>query len=208
MLTWNVVALQPPPLKDLYKLLQLNADFIAIGLQEVKSQPQDIIIDALYEDSWTNSWRWLSVSKNVANFHVNIVLLLIIVHDINKLFFLIMTNIFQLLINEHFGEQFRQALSEHDYIKVHTIRLVGIILSLFTKRKHLLSIRDIETSYTRIGLKGLWVSAVTAPMIVALPGLMPWLLCRATKVPFHCASTTKAAPSAWPTATWLRTTTI
>lgn len=106
MLTWNVVALQPPPLKDLYKLLQLNADFIAIGLQEVKSQPQDIIIDALYEDSWTNSWR--------------------------------------------------QALSEHDYIKVHTIRLVGIILSLFTKRKHLLSIRDIETSYTRIGLKGLW----------------------------------------------------
>ena len=57
LLTWNVVTVEPPPLDQLQNLLEMNADFIAIGLQEVKSQPQNLITDALYEDSWTNSLR-------------------------------------------------------------------------------------------------------------------------------------------------------
>ncbi len=43
---------------QLQNLLEMKADFIAVGLQEVKSQPQNLITDALYEDSWTNSLRW------------------------------------------------------------------------------------------------------------------------------------------------------
>lgn len=58
LLTWNVVTVEPPPSEQLQSLLDLNADFIAIGLQEVKSQPQNLIADNLYEDSWTNSFRY------------------------------------------------------------------------------------------------------------------------------------------------------
>lgn len=53
----------------------------------------------------------------------------------------------------------RDILAENDYVKVHTIRLLGILLSIFSKKTHLTSIRNIETSYTRTGLKGFWVSA-------------------------------------------------
>ena len=52
-----MVTVEPPPRDQLQSLLDLNADFIAIGLQEVKSQPQNLIADNLYEDSWTNSFR-------------------------------------------------------------------------------------------------------------------------------------------------------
>jgi exonuclease III len=58
LLTWNVVTVEPPPSDQLQSLLDSNADFIAIGLQEVKSQPQNLIADNLYEDSWTNSFRY------------------------------------------------------------------------------------------------------------------------------------------------------
>ncbi|XP_046456550.1 phosphatidylinositol 4,5-bisphosphate 5-phosphatase A-like [Daphnia pulex] len=106
LLTWNVVTVEPPPSDQLQSLLDSNADFIAIGLQEVKSQPQNLIADNLYEDSWTNS--------------------------------------------------FRDVLAKHDYVKIHTVRLVGILLSFFAKKQHLLSIRNVETSYTRTGFNGLW----------------------------------------------------
>lgn len=48
-------------------------------------------------------------------------------------------------------------MAKHDYVKIHTVRLVGILLSLFAKKQHLLSIRNVETSYTRTGFNGLWV---------------------------------------------------
>lgn len=57
LLTWNVVTVEPPSSDQLQSLLDLSADFIAVGLQEVKSQPQNIISDSLYEDPWTNSLR-------------------------------------------------------------------------------------------------------------------------------------------------------
>lgn len=106
LLTWNVVTVEPPSSDQLQSLLDLSADFIAVGLQEVKSQPQNIISDSLYEDPWTNSLR--------------------------------------------------DVLAKNNYVKIHTVRLVGILLSLFSKKKHLTSIRDVETSFTRTGLNGLW----------------------------------------------------
>ena len=58
LLTWNVVTMQPPSADQLLMLCKTSADFIAFGLQEVKSQPQNVLSDALLEDSWTNAFRW------------------------------------------------------------------------------------------------------------------------------------------------------
>ena len=49
--------MEPPSIEQLKLLLANQTDFIAVGLQEVKSQPQNIINDAIYEDSWTNAIR-------------------------------------------------------------------------------------------------------------------------------------------------------
>ena len=51
-------------------------------------------------------------------------------------------------------------LKPHGYIKVKSIRLLGIVLSVYCHQKHLVYLRNIETQYTRlsvggyIGLKG------------------------------------------------------
>lgn len=49
--------MQPPAAEELLTLFKKNADFIAVGLQEVKSQPQNMVSDAITEDSWTNACR-------------------------------------------------------------------------------------------------------------------------------------------------------
>lgn len=60
LLTWNVVTLEPPPVEQLTALFERNnADIIAVGLQEVKSQPFNYVADTIYEDSWTSSLRYL-----------------------------------------------------------------------------------------------------------------------------------------------------
>ena len=57
LLTWNVVTSDPPSSDKLKGLLEQNADFIGIGLQEVKAQPVNMVNDAIYEDPWTSSLR-------------------------------------------------------------------------------------------------------------------------------------------------------
>jgi len=106
IITWNVATVQPPPPGKLATLFNMEADLIAIGLQEVKSQPADRVYASVYEDVWTSA--------------------------------------------------IRGAMYKNDYVLVHSIRLVGILLSFFCKRSHLISIQNIETSYTRTGLKGYW----------------------------------------------------
>ncbi|CAH1397778.1 unnamed protein product [Nezara viridula] len=76
-------------------------------LQEVKSQPHNYVIDALFDDPWTNA--------------------------------------------------FRQALIPYGYVKVRTVRLVGLVLSVFCLRKHVVHLRDMESRVTRTGLMGFWV---------------------------------------------------
>ncbi|PNF32338.1 Inositol polyphosphate 5-phosphatase K [Cryptotermes secundus] len=115
MVTWNVATRHPE--EDLAEMLGFGTsgkhkvqerlpDIFAIGLQEVKSQPQNILMDAIFDDPWTNAYR--------------------------------------------------DVLARWDYVKVKTIRLQGLLLSLFCLRKHLLHLRDIETQYTRTGLGGMW----------------------------------------------------
>ncbi|KDR07202.1 phosphatidylinositol 4,5-bisphosphate 5-phosphatase A-like isoform X2 [Zootermopsis nevadensis] len=127
MVTWNVATRHPE--EDLAEMLGFGTsvkqrtqerlpDFYAIGLQEVKSQPQNILMDAIFDDPWTNAYR--------------------------------------------------DVLAKWDYVKVKTIRLQGLLLSLFCLRKHLLHLRDIETQYTRTGLGGMWGNkgAVTIRMSI------------------------------------------
>jgi len=49
---------------------------------------------------------------------------------------------------------FRNVLVKHSYVKVRTIRLLGIVLNVFCLRKHLPHLRNIETQYTRLALGG------------------------------------------------------
>lgn len=113
------------PDQDLHDLLSLShnpksdkvlPDFYVISLQEVKSQPQNMVLAALFDEDWTNT-----------------------IKDI---------------------------LGKRDYVKVKSIRLQGLLLSVFTLRRHLLNIREIESEYTRTGLSGMWVSRIESMTFV------------------------------------------
>lgn len=110
-ITWNVATRYPE--QDLHQLLGVGhndeeklPDFYVIGLQEVKSQPQNIVMGMFTDDPWTKS--------------------------------------------------FRETLKDHDYVKVRTQRLQGLVLNVFCKRKHLTHLRLIEAQYTRTGFGGMW----------------------------------------------------
>lgn len=111
--TYNVGTSNPE--QSLLELLSLSSnpkndralsDMYLISFQEVKSQPQNMVIDAIYNDPWTRAVQEILETRN--------------------------------------------------YIKAKTIRLQGLVLSLFCLRKHLLNIRDVETAYVRTGLSGMW----------------------------------------------------
>ena len=110
MITWNVATMFPGADLSLRSLLGSSSpDIVLLGLQEVKSQPQNMLADNLLagEDPWT--------------------------------------------------ARFRQDIAPLGYIKVKSIRLVGIVLSMFSLVKHVPHIRGLETQYTRLGMAGFWV---------------------------------------------------
>jgi len=109
LVTWNVATQFPDADLNLCSVLNNSRpDILLFGLQEVKSQPQNILADNFLagEDPWTSSMR--------------------------------------------------QSLASQGYIKIKTIRLLGVVLSLFTLSKHAAHFRGVETQYTRLGLGGYW----------------------------------------------------
>lgn len=62
-----------------------------------------------------------------------------------------------ILFEDPWTNAFKDILEKRDYVKVKTIRLQGLVLSVYCLRRHLLNLRDIETNYTRTGLSGIWV---------------------------------------------------
>ncbi|KAK4872483.1 hypothetical protein RN001_014512 [Aquatica leii] len=111
--TYNVGTSNPD--QDLHDFLSLNPnlkndkvlpDFFVISLQEVKSKPTNMFMDALFDDPWTNA--------------------------------------------------IRSILELRDYVKLKTIRLQGLVLSVYALRKHMFNVRDVESEYTRTGLSGMW----------------------------------------------------
>ncbi|XP_076262811.1 phosphatidylinositol 4,5-bisphosphate 5-phosphatase A-like isoform X1 [Rhynchophorus ferrugineus] len=111
MITYNVGTSEPE--QRLMEFLSLTnqkneklPDFFVISLQEVKAQPQTMLLDALFRDSWTYS--------------------------------------------------IQEILQNRSYVKLKSIRLQGLLLIVFSLRKHLLNIREIESEYTRTGFGGMW----------------------------------------------------
>lgn len=54
-------------------------------------------------------------------------------------------------------QKFKELLSERDYVAIKSEQMQGLLLVLFTKREHMLHLREVETEYTRTGLGGIWV---------------------------------------------------
>ncbi|KAF4532873.1 hypothetical protein B566_EDAN001476 [Ephemera danica] len=77
--------------------------------------------------------------------------------------------LFDALFDDPWINCFRDALLAKDFVKARSIRLQGLLLSVFCKRKHLLRLRDVETQYTRTGLGGMWGNkgAVSVRLVVS-----------------------------------------
>lgn len=54
-------------------------------------------------------------------------------------------------------QRFKELLGERDYVAIKSLQMQGLLLVLFTKREHLLHVREVESEYTRTGLGGMWV---------------------------------------------------
>lgn len=54
-------------------------------------------------------------------------------------------------------KHFKNVLKKRDYVIVKSEQLLGLLLVVFVKRKHVIYLREIETEYTRTGLAGFWV---------------------------------------------------
>lgn len=54
-------------------------------------------------------------------------------------------------------EKFQDLLGERGYVMIKSLQMQGLLLVVFTKREHLLHVREVETEYTRTGLGGIWV---------------------------------------------------
>jgi inositol-1,4,5-trisphosphate 5-phosphatase len=53
-------------------------------------------------------------------------------------------------------QKLKQLLKPRDYVVVKTEQMQGLLLTIFTKRKHLMHVRDVETDYIRTGFGGVW----------------------------------------------------
>ncbi|XP_014675560.1 PREDICTED: inositol polyphosphate 5-phosphatase K-like [Priapulus caudatus] len=52
--------------------------------------------------------------------------------------------------------KFKAVMQTFDYVKVKSIRLQGLLLLLFTRRRHLPFLRNVESTFTRTGFAGFW----------------------------------------------------
>ncbi|CAL8074564.1 unnamed protein product [Orchesella dallaii] len=60
------------------------------------------------------------------------------------------------LFDDPWTAKVRDMLSPLGLVKIHTLRMQGIVTSLFLKRSHLTFLRDVETLWTRRGFGGMW----------------------------------------------------
>ncbi|XP_055923532.1 phosphatidylinositol 4,5-bisphosphate 5-phosphatase A-like isoform X2 [Eupeodes corollae] len=51
---------------------------------------------------------------------------------------------------------FKEILKDHDYVAIKTEQMQGLMLTLFSKRKHVPHLRSIEAEFTRTGFGGIW----------------------------------------------------
>ncbi|XP_017836008.1 phosphatidylinositol 4,5-bisphosphate 5-phosphatase A isoform X2 [Drosophila busckii] len=73
--------------------------------------------------------------------------------------------------------RFASALSEYEYVKVHSKQLQGILITMFTKHKHIPHMKDIETEETKTGLAGLWGNKGAVSIRLSLYGTGTVFVC-------------------------------
>lgn len=61
-----------------------------------------------------------------------------------------------ILFDDPWTNVFKDVLITRGYIKIKTIRLQGLVLSVYSLKEHMLNLREIETQYTRTGISGFW----------------------------------------------------
>lgn len=62
-----------------------------------------------------------------------------------------------LFSDDPWTQRFKELLGDRGYVMIKSLQMQGLLLVLFTKREHLLHLREVETEYTRTGLGGMWV---------------------------------------------------
>ncbi|XP_065369352.1 phosphatidylinositol 4,5-bisphosphate 5-phosphatase A isoform X1 [Calliphora vicina] len=62
-------------------------------------------------------------------------------------------NIFQ---DDQWTLKIREELSEHDFVKLETEQMQGLLINVWTRPEHVFHMQDIETEKTKTGLGGLW----------------------------------------------------
>ncbi|XP_073845641.1 phosphatidylinositol 4,5-bisphosphate 5-phosphatase A isoform X1 [Musca autumnalis] len=76
-------------------------------------------------------------------------------------------NIFQ---DNQWTLKVREYLSDHDYVKVETAQLQGILINVWSLGKHINNINNIESETTKVGLGGLWGNKGAASVRMSLYG--------------------------------------
>jgi len=76
-----------------------------------------------------------------------------------------------LLGEDPWTQSARRAFAKLGYVKIRSIRLLGLVLSLFCLEKHVPYLRGIETQYTRLGLNGYWGNKGTVSVRFSLYGV-------------------------------------
>lgn len=125
LITYNVATNTPDGVNSFASTFPngTKPDLVLVGFQEVNSQPQTILLDAVLtgDDPWTQAVR--------------------------------------------------SQLAPLGYVKVRSIRLVGLVLSLFALDTHLPYLRSLETQYTRLGFAGYWGSKGTVSIRFSIYGV-------------------------------------
>lgn len=99
--------------------------------------------------------------------------------------------------------KFEELLKIRDYIMVKTQQLQGIVLILFSKREHLLHVRQVESEVERTGIASVWVCSFYLAVYLDLDLPIEYFYFRVTKEQFVLDSLYMALPCALLTLTWL-----
>lgn len=87
-------------------------------------------------------------------FFIHLIVLIFSLQEINSQPQSVVKGLFK---DDPWTQKFKELLSVRDYVAIKSEQMQGLLLVLFTKRNHLLHVREVETEYTRTGLGGIWV---------------------------------------------------
>jgi hypothetical protein len=60
------------------------------------------------------------------------------------------------LFDDPWTAKVKETLAPFNFVKINTLRMQGLVTSLYLKRSHLIYLRDVETLWTRRGFGGIW----------------------------------------------------